>query len=176
MDQTHGTGAVFSWHSALKTGNHTFLYPKKDSTDRYPLKFSKKSDSHLGARESMARFSKRLSLYVKTSDFHSKNQTETLKGSRWKSENCPTLIITCGGASKSKYLSLIWLKNSTSKWSTEDNLCTLLWDGGIFQTLINCLKMLHSTLVSTFRWHTTRQLSDSSALSMTQEGMWTVHE
>jgi len=45
-------------------------------------------------------------------------------------------------------------QNSTSKRSTEDNLCTLLWDGVIFQISINCLKMLHSTLVSTFWWHT----------------------
>jgi hypothetical protein len=92
----------------VKTGWNSVCHKKSGAF----LSLIPSSDSHLREREreSMGRFSKSLSLYVKTSGFHSKNQTETLKGPHWKSENCPTLIITCGGASKSKYLSLIWLK------------------------------------------------------------------
>jgi len=41
----------------------------------------------------MVRFSKKLSPYVKTASSHSENQTENLKGSQWKSENRPTLVI-----------------------------------------------------------------------------------
>jgi hypothetical protein len=63
---------------------------RKDSTDT--LWGFQKVDSL--EREPMDRFSKRLSLYVKTSNSQNENRIEYLKGSHWKSENHPALVVT----------------------------------------------------------------------------------